>query len=68
MEITEIFKLCGGKEKWHEFYRACSDSISQFLNTTKLDTSEQSFEIMKTIFDQVLEDYGESWYRRSLGK
>lgn len=68
MTALEIQEKCGGKERWAALYNLCDKSIANFLDSAKLNHSEQSFEIMKIIFDEVLEDYRESWYRRSLGK
>ena len=39
-----------------------------FLNEAKLDHSEKSFKIMKTVFNDVLEGLRESLYPRSLDK
>lgn len=66
MSIEEKLVMCGGKGNYHRLYSLCEDSISNFLDSAKLDHSEKSFNIMKTIFDDVLEDIRESWYRRSL--
>lgn len=68
MSIEEKFVMCGGKGNYHRLYSLCDDSISNFLDGAKLNHSEKSFDIMKMIFDDVLEDIRESWYRRSLGK
>lgn len=68
MRIEDTFELCGGKDNYHRLCSLCEDSISYFLDSAKLDHSEKSFETMKTIFDEVLENIRESWYRRSLGK
>lgn len=68
MTLTEIFEICGGKDNWQRLYSLCDDSIANFLDSAKLDHSEKSFEILKTIFSEVIDDVGESWYRRSLGK
>lgn len=66
MTIEEIIEICGGTENWHRLYTLCDSSIATFLDSAKLDHSEKSFEIMKNVFEEVLEDIHESWYRRSL--
>lgn len=68
MTIEEITTLCGGHENWAKLYNLGDKAIANFLESSKLDHSEHSFEIVKAIFDEVLEDYRESWYRRSLSK
>lgn len=68
MTADEIFNICGGKEKWSNYYSLFDECIGEFIEKAKLDHSEKSFDILKTISDEVIEDIRESWYRRSLGK
>lgn len=68
MSLEEKFMMCGGKENYQRLYSLCDDSICVFLNEAKLDHSEKSFKIMKTVFNDVLEDLHESLYPRSLDK
>lgn len=68
MNIEEKLELCGGEGNYHCLYSLCDEAIGQFLDGSKLDHSEKSFDIMEMIFNDVLEDIRESWYRRSLGK
>lgn len=68
MSLEEKFRMCGGKENYQRLYSLCDDSICVFLNEAKLDQSEKSFKIMKTVFNDVLEDLRESLYPISLGK
>ena len=68
MTAEEIFELCGGKSNWAKYYSAFDECIGNFIEKVKLDHSEHSFDILKAISDEVVEDIRESWYRRSLGK
>lgn len=64
----DMFALYGGKAKWANYYAKFDDCIGDFITSAKLDHSEHSYEILKAIADEVIEDIRESWYRRSLGK
>lgn len=68
MTIEEKIKLYGGKEKWTQYYSLFDKCMAEFIEKAKLDHSEHSFDILKSISNDVIEDIGESWYRRSLGK
>lgn len=68
MEIQKVYQLCGGKENWLKLYSLFSDSLVQFLNKSGLDHSENSFEILKMISEEVIDNFGETWYRQYLGK
>lgn len=52
----------------YKLYRFCHEAIEQFLINSNIDHSEESFNKMKQLFNNVIDDYGETWYRQSLGK
>lgn len=68
MTDGEISTLCESKEEWTRLYRLFDDCIANFLDSSKLNHSEHSFDILKAISTQVINDIGESWHRRSLSK
>lgn len=68
MEITKVFELCGGKENWSKLYSSLSDHILNFVKENNLGSSEKTYDILKVLTDEVVDDIGESWYRYYLGK
>lgn len=48
----------------HELYSSFCDTIKKWIIENNIEPSEENYEIM----ENVVCDYGESWYRQSLGK
>lgn len=65
MTTEEMATLCGSKEEWARLYGLFDGCIANFLDSSKLNHSEHSFDILKAISTQVINDIGESWHRRS---
>lgn len=47
-----------------KIYNSFNDVISKWIKDNNIQPSELNYETMK----QVVDDFGETWYRQSLGK